>query len=179
MKKKLFATALGLLLTASLAHAQLGGSTGTSSVSVAVAAEAALTVNTSTTTLSSTGTNFSSYTGSTSLTYFIRTTPTSGHGSIVLEVTTDFSPTGGPSVGSPPTSGDALTYNCTVSSPGTACTGPLTAKTSSTTNVGTLGPDAHSTFAGNSASVAWTLTNDPVYKVGTYTATVTFTVNAT
>jgi hypothetical protein len=112
------------------------------------------------------------------LTYFIRTSPTSGSGSIVLQVTTDFSPTGGPSVASPPTTGDALTYNCTVSSPGTACTGPLTAKTTSTTNVGTFGADAHSTFAGNSASVAWTLTNDPLYKVGTYSATVTFTVNA-
>jgi hypothetical protein len=178
MKKKLSLAALGLLLTACLAHAQLGGSTGTTSVSVAVAAEAALTVNTGTTTLASTGTNFSSYTGTTSLTYFIRTSPTSGSGSIVLQVTTDFAPTGGPSVGSPPTTGDALTYNCTVSSPGTACTGPLTAKTTSTTNVGTFGPDAHSTFAGNSASVAWTLTNDPLYKVGTYSATVTFTVNA-
>jgi hypothetical protein len=178
MKKKLFATVLGLLLTASMAQAQLGGTTGTTSMSLSVAAEAALTVNTGTTTLSSTGTNFSSYTGSTSLTYFIRTTPTSGSGSIVLQVTADFSPSGGPSVASPPTSGDALTYNCTVSSPGTACTGPLTAKTTGTTNVATFGADAHSAFAGNSASVSWTLTNDPLYKVGSYSATVTFTIHA-
>jgi len=178
MKKKLLLTALGLLLMASLAHAQLGGTTGTTSMSVSVGAEAGLTVNTATTTFSSTGTNFSSYTGSTSLTYFIRTTPTSGSGSIVLKVTTDFAPTGGPSVGTPPTAGDALTYNCTVSSPGTACSGPLTASTSSTTGVGTFGADGHSTYAGNSASVAWTLTNDPVYKVGTYSATVTFTIAA-
>jgi hypothetical protein len=178
MKKNLFLTALGLLLAASVAHAQLGGTTGTTSVSVAVAAEAALTVNTTTTTLSSTGTNFSSYTGSTSLTYFIRTTPSSGSGSIVLKVTTDFAPTGGPSVGSPPTSGDALKYTCTVSSPGTACSGTQTSSTSSTTSVATFGADAHSTFAGNSASVSWTLTNDPLYKVGTYSATVTFTIAA-
>jgi len=178
MKKNLFLTALGLLLTASLAHAQLGTTTGTSTVSVAVAAEAALSAITGTSTLSSSGTNFSTYTGTTSLTYFIRTTPTTGSGSIVLKVTTDFAPTGGPSVGSPPTAGDALTYNCTVSSPGTACTGPLTASTSSTTSVATFGANAHSTFAGNSASVAWSLTNDPQYKVGTYTATVTFTISA-
>jgi hypothetical protein len=178
MKKKLLLTALGLLLAVSLAHAQLGGTTGTTTMSVSVVAEAALTVNTSTTTLASTGTNFSSYTGTTALTYFIRTTPTTGSGSIVLKVTTDFAPTGGPSVGTPPTGTDALTYNCTVSSPGTACTGPLTAKTSATTNVGTFGAGSSSTFAGNSASVAWTLTNDPLYKVGTYTATVTFTISA-
>ena len=178
MKKQLLVTALGLLLTASLAHAQLGAGTGTTSVSVAVAAEAALTAITGTSTLTSSGTNFSTYTGTTSLTYFIRTTPTSGSGSIVLKVTTDFAPTGGPSVASPPTGTDALTYNCTVSSPGTACTGPLTAKTTATTSVATFGADAHSAFAGNSASVSWSLTNDPVYKVGTYTATVTFTISA-
>ena len=178
MKKKLLLSALGLLLTASLAHAQLGATTGTTTVSVAVAAEAALTAITGTSTLASTGTNFSTYTGTTNLTYFIRTTPSTGSGSIVLKVTTDFAPTGGPSVGTPPTTGDALTYNCTVSTPGTACTGPLTASKSSTTSVATFGVDAHSTFAGNSASVAWSLTNDPLYKVGTYTATVTFTISA-
>jgi hypothetical protein len=112
------------------------------------------------------------------LTYFIRTSPTSGSGSIVLQVTTDFSPSGGPSVGTPPTTGDALTYNCTVSSPGTACTGPLTAKTSGTTSVASFGADAHSALAGNTASVSWSLTNDPLYKVGTYNATVTFTISA-
>ena len=178
MKKKLLLTALGLVLTASLAHAQLGATTGTTTVSVAVAAEAALTAITGTSTLASTGTNFSTYTGTTNLTYFIRTTPSTGSGSIVLKVTTDFAPTGGPSVGTPPTTGDALTYNCTVSTPGTACTGPLTASKSSTTSVATFGVDAHSTFAGNSASVSWSLTNDPLYKVGTYTATVTFTISA-
>jgi hypothetical protein len=178
MKKKLLFTSLGLLLTACLAHAQLGTTTGTTTVSVAVAAEAALSAISGTSTLSSTGTNFSTYTGTTNLTYFIRTTPSTGSGSIVLEVTTDFAPTGGPSVASPPTATDALTYNCTVSSPGTACTGPLTAKTTATTNVGTFGANAHSAFAGNSASVSWSLTNDPQYKVGTYTATVTFTISA-
>jgi hypothetical protein len=178
MKKKLFLTTLGLLLTACLAHAQLGGTTGTTSVSVAVAAEAGLTVTTGTTTLTESGANFSPYTGTTSLTYYIRTTPSTGHGSIVLEVTTDFSPSGGPSVGTPPTGTDALKYTCTVSSPGTACTGSQTSSTSSTTPVATFGADAHSVFAGNSASVAWTLTNDPVYKVATYSATVTFTISA-
>ena len=51
MKKRLLLTALGLVLTASLAHAQLGATTGTTTVSVAVAAEAALTAITGTSTL--------------------------------------------------------------------------------------------------------------------------------
>jgi hypothetical protein len=178
MKKILAFTALAVLLAASSALAQLGSTTGTTTMSVTVGAEAALVINTSTTTLTSVGTNFSSYTGTTNLTYFIRTTPTTGSGSIVLEVTTDFAPTGGPSVGSPPTATDALKYTCTVSAPGTACSGSQTSSKTATTPVATFGADNHSTFAGNSGSVAWTLTNDPLYKVGTYTGTVTFTISA-
>jgi len=179
MKKLAILTSLALLLAAASAFAQLGATTGTTTLSVGVVAEAGLTVNTATTTLASTGTNFSTYTGTTNLTYYIRTTPTTGAGSIVLKVTTDFAPTGGPSVTTPPTTGDKLTYNCTVSSPGTACTGPLTASTASTTNVGSFVAGSKSTYAGNTASVAWSLTNDPQYTVGTYTATVTFTISAT
>ena len=94
-------------------------------------------------------------------------------------MTTDFSPAGGPSVASPPTAGDTLTYTCTVSAPGSACSGSQTASTTVATPVATFGADAHSAAAGNSASVDWTLTNDPVYKAGTYSATVTFTISAT
>ena len=179
MKKVLTLTALTLLLAASSALAQLGATTGTTTMSVAVVAEAGLTVNTSTTTLTETGANFSPYTGTTSLTYYIRTTPSTGGGNIQLEVTTDFAPTGGPSLGSPPTGTDALKYTCTVSSPGTACTGSQTSSKTAQTPVGTFGAGANSAFAGNSASVAWSLTNDPLYKVATYTATVTFTISAT
>lgn len=177
MKKTLLMAAI-LLLGTSMAYAQLGTTAPTGILSVAVSAEAGLTVNTATTNLTSVGTNFSPYTGTTNLTYYIRTTKVGGSGSIVLQVTSDFSPANGPSVGSPPTVGDALTYTCTVSSPGTACSGTQTASTGSTTNVATFGANAHSTFAGNSASVAWSLTNDPLYETGTYTATVTYTISA-
>ncbi|HXX22379.1 MAG TPA: hypothetical protein VEO19_04440 [Terriglobia bacterium] len=179
MKKVLALTAFALLFAASSALAQLGATTGTTTMSVAVVAEAGLTVNTSTTTLTESGASFSPYTGTTSLTYYIRTTPSTGGGNIQLEVTTDFAPTGGPSVGSPPTGTDALKYTCTVSSPGTACTGSQTSSKTAQTPVGTFGAGANSAFAGNSASVAWSLTNDPLYKVATYTATVTFTISAT
>ena len=171
--------AIFLLVTASVAHAQLGTSTGTTTVNVTVAAEAALNITNGTTNLTSTGTNFTNYTGSTSLTYFIRTTQSTGAGTLTLKVTTDFAPTGGPSVATPPTAGDALSYTCTVAAPGTACTGSQTSSTTASTSVGSFGADAHSNLAGNAASVSWALTNDPKYKTGSYSATVTFTISAT
>jgi hypothetical protein len=161
------------------ATAQTYAATGTTTVSVSIAAEAGLVVNTATTTLGAGASVFANFTGSTSLTYKIRTSKSGGSGSITLQVTSDFSPSNGPSVASPPTAGDALSYTCTVSSPGTACSGPITSSTSSSTSVATFGTDAHSTASGNSATVAWTLTDDPVYKTASYSATVTFTVSAT
>jgi hypothetical protein len=178
MKKLLFLT-LALFLMSAVGHAQgLGTTTVTNQVSVTVAAEAALTISGSATTLTSTGTNFSDYTGTTPFTYFIRTGKTAGSGFIKLQVTTDFSPTGGPSVGTPLTVGDTLSYTCTVSSPGTACSGSQTSSTASQTSVATFGVDAHTTKAGNSASVVWDLSNDPLYQTGTFTAVVTYTISA-
>jgi hypothetical protein len=184
MKKSLVLIVAGLLLTASSGHAQLGSTTGTTTVNVTVGAEAALSITTGTTNLTSTGTNFSNYTGTTNLTYFVRTTATGGSGSITLRVTTDFNcAAGGPCVATPPTTGDALSYTCSVSNPGnngtaTGCTGAQTASTTAQTSVSTFGADARSLIGGNSASVSWTLTNDPKYKTGSYAATVTFTISA-
>jgi hypothetical protein len=178
MKKLGLCLLVGLALMAVPAYSQTFNTTGTTSVSVTVAAEASIAVTTATTSLTNTGTIFNDYTGTTNLDYKIRTTKTGGTGTITLKVTADFAGSGGPSVGTPPSSGDALTYTCTVSSPGTACTGPLTSSTSASTNVATFGADAHSVKAGNTGSVAWTLTNDPVYQTGTYSATVTFTISA-
>jgi hypothetical protein len=163
-----------LLALAGMAHAQ------TTTLSVAVGPEASLTVVTGTSTLTTGDTTFSTdYTGTTSLTYKIRTSKSTGAGTITLKVTADFSGSGGPSVLTPPSTGDALTYTATVASPGTAATGAQTASTTAYSSIGTFGPAASSTKAGNSASVAWNLTNDPVYGTGNYTATVTFTISAT
>jgi len=183
IKRALFFATFGLLFTGSLAHAQLGTTTGTTTASVTVLAEAALSAITATTTLASAGTNFTNYTGTTSMTYFVRTTKVGGTGSITLKVTTDFSPAGGPSVTTAPSAGDALTYSCTVANPGnngtaTACTGPVTASTAASTALAVFGTDNRSLVTGNSASVSWTLTNDPKYQTGTYTATVTLTISA-
>lgn len=168
----------GLALATGASYAQFG-TTGTTTVSVTVGSEAAIQINTATTTLTTAATTFANYTGTTNLTYKIRTTQGSGTGTITLRVTSDFAPTGGPSVGSPPSPGDALQYTCTVASPATPCSGTQTSNTSTETPVATFGADARSDAAGNSGSVAWTLTNDPAYKTGTYTATVTFTISAT
>jgi hypothetical protein len=164
-----------VLALAGLAQAQ----TGTTTLSLTVGPEASLTVTTGTTTLATTSTTFGNpFSGSTNLTYQIRTSKTSGSGTLTLKITSDFAGTGGPSVAVPPSTGDALTYNCTVSSPGTACASGQTASTSTSTSVATFGAGANSTKAGNSASVAWSLTDDPVYAPGTYTATATFTIAA-
>ena len=184
MKKILALTALALLLAASSALAQLGTTAPTATVTVNVATEAALTIQTAALTLNQTGSNFADYTGTTLFTYFIRTAKSGGTGSIVLEVTSDFSAGGGssPSVASPPTSSDHLYYSCTVPNPtsGTAtpCTGPVNSSTSTSTNVATFGADARSPKAGVSSSVLWGLSNDPLYQTGSYTATVTYTISA-
>ena len=168
---------LAVFASVTALHGQSFGPTGTTTLSVTVGAEAAIEVLNGSTAL--TGAAFADYTGTTNFLYKIRTNPGSGSGTITVQVTGDFSPDNGPSVASPPTAGDALTYTCTVVAPGTACSGTQTADTGSATPVASFGADARSDNAGNSGSVAWTLTNDSKYQANTYTATVTFTISAT
>jgi hypothetical protein len=151
---------------------------------VQVNAEASLTINTGTTNLTAAGTTFNNYTGTTNLTYYIRTKVLLGSGSIVLQVTTDFACGGAaPCVGTPPSPGDVLQYTTSGNQPGSNGTAtyyatPQTASTGSQTNVAAFSTDARSAKTGNTAAVAWTLTNDPKYQTGTYTATVNFTISA-
>ncbi len=153
--------------------------TGTTTLSVNVGSEAAIQINTGTTGLTTSGGTFASdFTGQTSFTYKIRTGSSSGTGSVTLQVTSDFN-AGGPSVANPPSAGDKLAYTCSLTSPATACTGSQTALTTGSTPVASFGANAKSAKAGNTGSVAWTLTNDPAYSTGTYSATVTFTIAAT
>jgi hypothetical protein len=174
---------LGLIValwSTSNLFAQAFGTTAAMSVSITVGAEAAIQVSTSSTSLTASGTIFNNYTGTTSFSYKIRTTKTGGSGTVTLQVTSDFSPAGGPSVASPPTAGDSLSYACAVAAPGTGCSGTQTASTTAATSVVTFGADAHSVAAGTSGnSVSWTLANDPVYKTGSYNSTVTFTISST
>ena len=164
----------------SSARAQTFAASGTSTLSVTVGPEAAISINTSTSTLATTGNLLNSdFTGNTSFTYKMRTSKASGTGTIGVQVTSDFLPGSGPSVSSPPSAGDTLAYTCSVTAPGTGCSGSQTASTTTVTPVATFGADAHSAKAGNTGSLSWDLTNDPKYGTGTYTATVTFTISAT
>ena len=177
LKRIAIVAIVGALMAIS-ANAQWNTS-GTTTVSVTVAAEAAIQVTTATTTLTNVGTIFNAYTGTTNFNYKIRTTKTGGTGTLTLEVTSDFSPANGPSVATPPTAGDALSYTCTVAAPATACSGSLNSSTTVATSVATFGANAHSANAGNAGSVAWSLSDDPTYQTGAYSATVTLTISAT
>lgn len=172
MKKTLMVASI-MLLAASFSYAQTS-KTGDTDLKVTVGAEAAIVVNTATSGFTSSGI-FGDYTANTSLTYYIRTIT---GGTISLQITSDFACGGGPCVATPPSTGDALTYVNTVSAPGLAVSGTQTASTAATSPVATFGADIQSSKTGNSASVAWTLTNDPHYKAGTYDATATFTIAA-
>lgn len=167
-----------LLSFANAAQAQFA-TNGNGSVAVSVAAEAAIHIDTASVTLTSSGTNFADYTGNTAFTYKIRTGATAGTAGITLQVTSDFTGTGGPSVANSGTTGDTLSYTCTVSAPANSCSGSQISSTTAATPVSTFGANARSAKAGNSGSVSWTLINDPAYAVGTYTAVVTYTISAT
>jgi hypothetical protein len=178
MKRTILAALAVLALTGLLANAQSFGPTGTTTLTLTVGAEASIRVDTSSTALTTAGAVFNNYTGTTSFTYKVRTTKTTGSGTITLQVTADFSPVGGPSVATPPTAGDVLDYTCTLTAPGTGCSGSVAASTTAATSVATFGAGARSAAAGNTGSVGWTLTNDPQYQTGSYTATVTYTISA-
>jgi hypothetical protein len=152
--------------------------TGTTNISVTVSPEASIVINTSTTSLAA-ATTFANYTGSTAFTYKVRTSAASGSGNIQLEVSSDFTPGNGPSVASPPSAGDRLSYVCTVAAPATACSGSQNASTITQTPVASFGAGVASAASGNSGTVSWSLTNDPVYKPNSYAAVVTFTISAT
>lgn len=175
MKRLYVLAVLAVLCMSSLSYAQFAG-TGTTTLSVTVGTEASIRIDTGATTLATAGTNFTNpYSGTTNFTYKVRTKQSGGTGSITLRVSTDFG-AGGPSVGAP-VNGDLLTYTCTNSGVGTACPSAVTALTTDT-NVVSFGANAKSASAGDTGSVVWSLTNDPAYATGTYTATVTFTVSA-
>jgi hypothetical protein len=123
---------------------------------------------------------FSPFTGTLPISYRVRTTP-SGGGAVTVQVTSDFSPTGGPSAAA-----GAVTYSCGSASIGTACSGTQTASTTSQTPVLTLPASACTGGGGacsgndpNSVTVTFTLTDNPAYSTGAYSAALTFVISAT
>lgn len=170
MKQKITIAFLGMAMAGLAPAAFAQTATGTTALAVTVGPEASLQL--STTALVNAAGPFGDFAGTTSLTYKIRTATT---GSITVQVA-DFLPTGGPSIASSPS---ALSYTCNVPTPaaaGTGCNGQ--AVTATVFTVAEFGPNAHSVKAGDTGSVGWKLTNDPVYATNTYSATVTFTISA-
>ncbi|HUK19153.1 MAG TPA: hypothetical protein VLW65_22180 [Bryobacteraceae bacterium] len=163
-----------LLAIAGIVQAQ------TTSLNLTVGVEASITVTTGTTALANTGGNFTTpFTGTTDYSFKIRTKTT---GTITVLITSDFTTaTNGPSVHNPPTTGDALTFTCSATSPalGTPCASAQTASTTAAATIVGFGATVNSANAGNTGSIVWSLTDDPVYPAGSYTAVATFTISAT
>jgi hypothetical protein len=178
MKKTLLAVVV-LLLAASTAFAQFG-TTSATTLTLTVGAEASIQADSSTP-LTTSGTIFNDYGGTTNFTYKVRTGTSVNTAGITLEITKDFgSAASGPSVANSGSTGDTLKYTCTATaSSATACGSAQTSSTTAATTVATFAASAHSVKAGDSGSVIWDLVNDPAYAVGSYTATATFTISAT
>ena len=130
-------------------------------------------------TVTNAGTTFVAYSGNLTVSYRARTTASTGSGSLTLQATADFSPAGGPSI-----AGGQLTYTCSAATLGAACSGTQTASTSSQTSVVTMGAGLCTGGGGSCSSVnpntvqnTFTLSDNPAFKTGTYSATLTFTIS--
>jgi len=176
---------LGALLLAPV-RSQAATATTTQTLQAVISPEGGLFSFPNSVTLAKTGTTFTNYTGTLSVQYCARTTQSTGGGSITVKATADFGPTHGPSISSPPSTGDALTYTCSGASLGTNCSGTQTVSMQASTSVVTLaasectgGGGSCSSSNPNTVSVSFTLTDDPKYYTNNYSATLTFTISAT
>lgn len=131
-------------------------------------------------TVTNAGTTFVAYSGNLTVSYRARTTSGTGSASLTLKATADFSPAGGPSI-----TGGQLTYTCSGASLGAACSGTQTVSTASQTSVVTMGAGVCTGGGGscsatdpNTVQSTFTLANNPAFKTGTYSATITFTISA-
>ena len=128
-------------------------------------------------TLTKSGTTFNNFTGSLSLNYKARTTQV-GSATLTVKASSDFSPTGGPSVAA----GD-VTYTCGAASLGSACSGTQTLSTASQTPVVSVSTNACVGTGCASVDPAtdllqFSMLNSPTFKTGSYTAQLLFTFSA-
>jgi len=128
-------------------------------------------------TLISSGTQFGTFSGNLLVSYWASTSG-GGSSSVVVQASSEFSPTGGPTAG-------MVTYSCTGATLGTACSGTQTIHTSSQTPVVSL-PGGVCTGGGGSCSsqdpntvqLQFQLPNKPSYKTGTFSAQLMFTISS-
>ncbi len=131
-------------------------------------------------TLMESGAAFSPFMGSMQISFRARTTAVGG-GTVTVQATSDFTPSGGPTVGS-----GALRYTCAGSSLGAGCAGTQTLSTASQTPVVAI-PAGTCTGGGGSCSAAdpaavqieLSLENASTMATGTYSAQLTFTISST
>jgi hypothetical protein len=114
--------------------------------------------------------------GSLTVSYWARTSVTGG-GSVTVQANSDFSPAGGPSIGS-------VTYLCSGATLGSGCSGSQTLTTAAQTSLVSLpggactgGSGACSALAPNTILLAFSTLNKPHHKTGTYSAQLTFTIS--
>lgn len=158
---------LGLLMAPSVFAAT---DTATGTVSVNVAPEASITVSTNPT-LTSTGTEFASYTGNTTYNYKYRTTTAGGAGAVTVTVTTEFAATSGILTGH-------LSHVASTTGVATANAVSTTAAVTAT-GLLTFATATNSIDAGDTGTIAWTLVNLPTHNTGAASTTVTLTITAT
>lgn len=168
--KKIFLLSIAVLLFAGMSFAQL---VDHGNLRVNVVDEAWIQVNTTPTNLTtSINNNFQSYTGTTNISYKMRTTVGTGGGTITVAVA-DFVGAAGHSGPLPAN----LTFQGT--DPAPAASAPAGVGNNAAQTVFTYGPDFHSANGGNLADIAWTLQNLPSYQTDVYTAHATFTISTT
>ena len=138
------ATVIGIL-TLALAPTASAQRMGGTNLTVTIPVRSALVVNTST---ASTPTLSS---GSTSFSYFLRSSRSAGVGSIALKITS------APSAAGNSATSQSVTYTCTASV-GNACAGMQNATTTTNaTPIVSFGSDAYSPLAGARGAINWSL----------------------
>jgi hypothetical protein len=162
------------------AHFQAATSTATQSLTATLSPIGKVSVPSSVS-LTHVGSTFASFGASVSVSYKVRTTPSGTGGSITMQAGSDFTPTGGPLL-----SAGNLTYTCSGSTLGTACSGTQTVSTTTATPVLTIPTSACSGGGGscsssnpNSVSINLSLPDQPAFATGVYSTQVTFTISAT
>jgi hypothetical protein len=117
-----------------------------------------------------------SLTGSLTVSYWARTSATTGS-SITVQAGSDFAPAGGPSI-------EGVNYLCSGATLGAGCSGVHTLSTSTQSPLVALpgeactgGGGSCSTQDPNTVLLIFSVSNKPQYKTGTYSALITFTIS--
>jgi hypothetical protein len=172
---------VGFCVLLAMSSLPAGGGTGSAGQTLTATINPAWALSVpSSATLTHGTTAFQPFQANLTVNYQVRTSPV-GSGKITLQVASDFSPAGGPAAAK-----GNLTYTCGGANLGTACNGTQTASTTIQTPVLTVpasactgGGGACSSQDPNQLNLTFTLTDDPGYATGTYSATVLFTISAT